>query len=51
MYPSPNLDPNYLENYEEALSSLEDTEYIPAGQSKDHPYAKMWLLQNSGKPW
>ncbi|AEL28705.1 hypothetical protein Cycma_5021 [Cyclobacterium marinum DSM 745] len=51
MYPSPNLDPNYLVNYEEALSSLENTEYIPAGQSKDHPYAKMWLLQNSGKPW
>ena len=51
MYPSPNLDPNYLVNYEEAISSLEDTQYIPAGQSKDHPYAKMWLLQNSGKPW
>ena len=51
MYPSPNLDPNYLVNYEEAISSLEGTQYIPAGQSKDHPYAKMWLLQNSGKPW
>ncbi|WP_339922095.1 SusD/RagB family nutrient-binding outer membrane lipoprotein [uncultured Cyclobacterium sp.] len=51
MYPSPNLDPNYLVNYEQAISSLEDTQFIPAGQSKDHPYAKMWLLQNSAKPW
>lgn len=51
MYPTPNLDPNYLVNYEEAVSSLENTEFIPAGQSRDHPYAKMWLLQNSGKPW
>lgn len=51
MYPTPNLDPNYLVNYEQAVSSLEDTEFIPAGQSRDHPYAKMWLLQNSGKPW
>ena len=51
IYPAPNLDPAYLKNYNEALGRLEATGRIPAGQSKDHHYAKMWLLQNSGKPW
>ncbi len=51
MYPAPNLDPNYLPNYEAALSRLEATTRIPAGQSRDHHYAKMWLLQGTGKPW
>ncbi len=51
MYPTPNLDPNYLPNYESALSRLEPTDRIPAGQSRDHHYAKMWLLQGTSRPW
>ena len=51
MYPSPNLDPKYLENYQEAVSRLEKTQYVPGGQSADHSYSKMWLLQGTGKPW
>ncbi len=51
MYPAPNLDPNYLPNYEAALGRLEATTRIPAGQSKDHHYARMWVLQGTGKPW
>lgn len=51
MYPSPNLDPNYLPNYEAALGRLEATTRIPAGQSRDHHYARMWVLQGTGKPW
>lgn len=51
MYPSPNLDPQYLENYDEAIDRLENTPNVPTGQSKDHSYSKMWLLQGTGKPW
>lgn len=51
IYPSPNLDPNYLVNYDAAVSRLEATNHIPSGQSKDHHYAKMWLLQGTSKPW
>lgn len=51
MYPSPNLDPAYLENYERAVDNLEPTDHVPAGQSADHAYSKMWLLQGTGKPW
>ena len=51
MYPSPNLDPKYLENYNEAVNRLEVTPNVPTGQSKDHSYSKMWLLQGTDKPW
>ncbi|MCA0231171.1 MAG: SusD/RagB family nutrient-binding outer membrane lipoprotein [Bacteroidetes bacterium] len=51
MYPSPNQDPSYLTNYNSAVERLGSTNYIPAGQSKDHPYAKMWLIQGTSKPW
>lgn len=51
MYPTPNLDPNYVVNYNEAVGRLEATDYVPEGQTKDHPYAKMWLLQETSKPW
>lgn len=51
MYPAPNLDPNYLPNYESALGRLEASSRVPAGQSKDHHYSKMWLLQGTSKPW
>lgn len=46
-YPNPSLDPNYLVNYDAAVSRLVATPYIPAGQSKDHTYAKMWVLQEN----
>lgn len=51
MYPAPNLDPNYLTNYEAAINRLEPTLRVPAGQSSDHHYSKMWLLQGTSKPW
>lgn len=51
MYPSPNQDPKYLVNYNEAVERLEATPNVPTGQSKDHSYSKMWLLQGTGKPW
>lgn len=51
MYPVPNLDPVYLVNYDGAVNRLESTSYIPSGQSRDHAYAKMWLIQGTGKPW
>lgn len=51
MYPSPNLDPKYLTNYEAALSNLEVTTHVPQGQSADHSYSRMWLLKSTGKPW
>lgn len=51
IYPSPNLDPNYLVNYKTAFDKLESTEYVPVGQSKDHNYSRMWLLQGTGSPW
>lgn len=51
MYPVPNLDPSYLVNYDSAVNRFESTTYIPSGQSKDHSYAKMWVIQGTGKPW
>jgi len=51
MYPEPGLDPKYLVNYSEAVAKLEVTSYVPTGQSKDHSYSKMWLLQGTGKPY
>ncbi|MBB5281943.1 hypothetical protein HNQ92_000064 [Rhabdobacter roseus] len=51
MYPSPNLDPSYLVNYTSAVDRIGTSPYIPSGQSKDHPYGKMWLIQGTGKPW
>jgi hypothetical protein len=51
MYPVPNQDPSYLTNYNKAVDRLGSTNYIPSGQSKDHPYAKMWLIQGTSKPW
>lgn len=51
MYPVPNQDPSYLTNYNSAVERLGSTNYIPTGQSKDHPYAKMWLIQGTSKPW
>lgn len=50
-YPSPNLDPKYLANYNEAVERLEKTSNVPTGQSKDHSYSKMWLLQGTNYPW
>jgi len=50
-YPSPNQDPKYLVNYNAAVDRLEATPNVPTGQSKDHSYSKMWLLQGTGKPW
>jgi len=51
MYPVPSQDPKYLVNYNAAVAKLEATSYVPTGQSKDHSYSKMWLLQGTGKPW
>ena len=51
MYPAPNQDPAYLANYNEAVERLENTPNVPTGQSKDHSYSKMWLLQGTNKPW
>ena len=41
MYPAPNLDPNYLTNYEAAINRLEPTLRVPAGQSSDHHYSNV----------
>jgi len=51
MYRTPNLDPKYLVNYDAAISRLEPTSRVPAGQSRDHHYSRMWLLQGTSKPW
>ena len=51
MYPEPGLDPKYLVNYSAAVAKLEVTSYVPTGQSKDHPYSRMWLLQGTGFPY
>lgn len=51
MYPEPGLDPKYLVNYNEAVAKLEVTSYVPSGQSKDHTYSKMWLVQGTGLPY
>jgi len=50
-YPVPNSDEKYMVNYNEAVERLESTIYVPAGQSKDHSYSKMWLVQGTGKPY
>jgi hypothetical protein len=50
-YPVPNQDAKYLVNYNEAVAKLEVTSYVPSGQSKDHTYSRMWLLQGTGKPY
>lgn len=51
MYPTPNIDPNYLVNYNQAMERLTLTNYVPSGQSKDHHYSKIWLIQGSTKPF
>jgi hypothetical protein len=51
MYPAPNQDPAYLQNYNEAVQRLEITPNVPTGQSTDHHYSRMWLLQNTQNPW
>ncbi|MEZ5105043.1 MAG: SusD/RagB family nutrient-binding outer membrane lipoprotein [Draconibacterium sp.] len=51
MYPEPNQDEKYLVNYNAAVEKLVPTVYVPGGQSKDHSYSKMWLIQNTGKPY
>lgn len=50
-YPEPFSDPLYVEKYEEAVSKLEKTSYVPSNQSNDHSYSKTWLLQGTGKPY
>jgi hypothetical protein len=50
-YPVPRQDAKYLVNYNEAVAKLEVTSYVPSGQSKDHTYSRMWLLQGTGKPY
>ena len=50
-YPTPSQDPKYLVNYNVAVGNLEKTTYVPAGQSADHPYSKMWLIKGTGKPY
>jgi hypothetical protein len=51
MYPSPNQDPKYLVNYDAAVKDLERTVYVPTGQSADHNYSRIWLLQGTNKPY
>lgn len=51
MYPEPNQDEKYLVNYNAAVNRLEATVYVPAGQTKDHHYSKIWVIQNTGKPY
>ncbi|MCK9412808.1 MAG: SusD/RagB family nutrient-binding outer membrane lipoprotein [Prolixibacteraceae bacterium] len=51
IYPVPSQDPKYLVNYNAAIAKLEVTSFVPTGQSKDHNYSRMWLLQGTGKPY
>jgi hypothetical protein len=51
MYPNPSQDPKYLANYNEAVKDLEPTVYVPSGQSADHNYSRIWLLQGTNKPY
>ena len=51
IYPTANQDPSYLVNYSAAIGKLVPTNFVPAGQSKDHHYSKMWLIQGTGKPY
>lgn len=50
-YPEPFADPQYVEKYEEAVSRLEKTSFVPSNQSNDHSYSKIWLLQGTGQPY
>ncbi len=50
-YPEPFADPQYVEKYEEAVNRLEKTNFVPSNQSKDHSYSKIWLIQDTGKPY
>lgn len=50
-YPEPFADNQYVEKYEEAVSKLEKTSFVPSSQSNDHSYSKTWLLQGTGKPY
>jgi hypothetical protein len=50
-YPEPFADPQYVEKYEEAVSHLEKTSFVPSNQSNDHSYSKTWLIQGTGKPY
>jgi hypothetical protein len=43
--------PSYFDSYKLAVDRLESTSFVPSGQSKDHPYSKIWLLEGTGKPW
>lgn len=50
-YDLPNPpDPQYVEYYNQAVDRLEKTEYVQIG-SKDDYRSRMWLLQNTGKPY
>jgi hypothetical protein len=51
IYPTANLDPSYIVNYNAAVNKLVTTNYVPSGQSKDHHYSKIWLIQGTGKPY
>lgn len=51
MYPQPDQDPKYMANYNAAIKYLEKTIYVPAGQSADHNYSKIWLLQGTHEPY
>ena len=51
LYPVPSQDPKYLVNYNAAVAKLVSTSYVPTGQSKDHNYSKIWVLQGTGKPY
>ena len=51
MYPEPNQDEKYMVNYNKAVERLEPTIYVPTGQSNDHTYSKIWVIQDTGKPY
>lgn len=51
MYPTANADPNYMVNYSAAIGKLMPTNFVPTGQSKDHHYSKVWLIQGTSKPY
>ncbi|MEZ5106055.1 MAG: SusD/RagB family nutrient-binding outer membrane lipoprotein [Draconibacterium sp.] len=48
VYPSPP-DPEYLENYKQAVGRLEYTHGIQG--EVDNQYSRMWLLQGTNKPY
>lgn len=51
MYPVASQDPKYLVNYTSAVAKLEVTSFVPTGQSKDHNYSRIWVVQGTGKPY